>query len=92
MIKSFLIDEYHRKPYFEVNFELYLKYVRLAEKDLGLSWSTNNIQNKTKKHFGFVAYCKRIPSEKKSKLVRWQHRIEIHDIQKLFTFRLKHGL
>jgi UDPglucose 6-dehydrogenase len=31
----------------------------MAEKDLGLSWSTNNIHNKTKKHFGFVAYCKR---------------------------------
>ena len=92
MTESFLIEEHHKKPYYEVVFELHIKYVRLAEKDLGVNWSTNNISNRTKKHFGFIASCKRIPSEKKSKLVRWQYRIEIHNMQKLFAFRLKHGL
>jgi hypothetical protein len=92
MIESYPIDEYHKKPYYEVDFELHIKYVRLAEKDLGVSWSTNNISNRTKKHFGFVAFSKRFPHEKKSKLVRWMCRIEIHNMQKLFAFRLKHGL
>ena len=84
------IDEHHKKPYYVVEGDLHNKYAKSAEVDLCMRWNSNNISNKTKKHFGFILTSKLVKIGI-SKL-KYEHRIEIHNMQKLFAFRLKHGL
>jgi hypothetical protein len=92
MIESFLIDEHHKKPYYAVDPMLMFMYSRCAGNELGVGRYSrmNNWSNKTKKHFGFVLLFRKV--YKPDYPMIYEPRVEIHDIHKLFTFRLKHGL
>lgn len=94
-MEGYLIDEYHKKPYYHVGVS-YIMYETLAEKDLramGINkFNKDNTSNKIKKHFGFTITHRKIPYGQRWDDQRWESRIEIHNPQKLFAFRLKHGL
>jgi hypothetical protein len=90
MNESLLIDEYHKKPYYVVEGDVHNKYAKRAEVDLCMRWNSNNISNKTKKHFGFILTSRLVYIG--TPRLKYECRVEIHNIQKLFAFRLKHGL
>lgn len=98
MMESYPIDKYHKKPYYVVSGDFHMRYIRRAEEDLIRSCNIKNFSNKTKKHFGFVCVFRKVatgrthPNYPYYPECTYEHRIEIHNFQKLFSFRLKHGL
>lgn len=82
----------HNRYYYVVNNNLADKYIRLSYHELGYHYyePPNNISNKIKKRLGFVLMFKEISNE--TVKYNYEYRIEIHNQQKLFLFRLKYGL
>lgn len=72
-----------------------LKYIKYAKKELAFILNDDrfltyrNIGNKLKKHLGFTTAQIRVP---KGESYCYEHRIVVHDKQKLMLFRIKYGL
>jgi hypothetical protein len=75
------------------------KYVKNGRKELAFILDderflhTRDCSNKFKKHLGFTLEFIKVPSDKNPNInYEYQHRVIVHDKQKLMLFRIKYGL
>jgi hypothetical protein len=76
----------------------YSKYIKYGKKELVFALNDErflnlkNCNNKFKKHFGFTLEFTKVPISENPFVYNYQHKVIIHNKQKLMLFRIKYGL